>query len=97
MLFCAVLVRRKTALVLATPTITTKMTRAAVQMYRGARRRGDGAAIKGAVATMLTGSDWVDKIKAAATKTVMKFGDARWYIGSQLKNQEEQGRALGDV
>ena len=44
---------------------------------------------KGAVATMLTGSDWVDKIKAAATKIVMKFGDARWYIGSQLKKNKD--------
>ena len=37
-LFCAVLVRRKTALVLATPTITTKMTRATVQMYRSSTK-----------------------------------------------------------
>jgi hypothetical protein len=46
MLFYAVLVRRKTALVLATPTITTKMTRARGQQCKctGARRRGDGGA-----------------------------------------------------
>jgi hypothetical protein len=37
-LFCAVLVRRKTALVLTTPTITTKMTRATVQMYRSSTK-----------------------------------------------------------
>jgi hypothetical protein len=50
---------------------------------------GETMLLKGAVATMLTGSDWVDKIKAAATKIVMKFGDARWYIGSQLRNNRE--------
>jgi hypothetical protein len=37
----------------------------------------------------LGGSDWVDKIKAAATKIVTKFGDARWYIGSQLKKNKD--------
>ena len=51
---------------------------------------------KGAVATMLTGSDWVDKIKAAATKIVMKFGDARWYIGSQLKKNKDGLWAMYD-
>jgi hypothetical protein len=50
---------------------------------------------KGAVATMLTGSDWVDKIKAAATKIVMKFGDAKYIYW--VTAQEEQGWVVGDV
>jgi hypothetical protein len=51
---------------------------------------GETMLLKCAVATVLTGSDWVDKIiKAAATKIVMKFGDARWYIGSQLKKNKD--------
>ena len=47
------------------------------------------------VETMLKESDRIGEVESAATQIAMRFGDAGWYVGSELRKCESKNNADG--